>query len=228
MDALPPLNIDKGDSVTPTIKRLTSGAIDGTGVFDQMMTTMNKHLEAQLKKGNIEKTDYAQVYLGVAQQTLSQAIQFMLNELQVQKYEAEITLTRQKLGTEIAQTADEIPSGICLVDGLVEGLLGAQKDKIKQEKELLAQRELSEMAQTQDNINEIPVGGVLGKQIYLYGNQGDGYLRDAEQKATKIFTDVWGIGASLDVRDANATNNLQDSDLGLVVTKLMAGINVTA
>ena len=52
--------------ITPiTNEDLTTKVVDGTGIFDELMTAANAHLDSQFKKERITGTQYAEVYLGI-------------------------------------------------------------------------------------------------------------------------------------------------------------------
>ena len=91
-----------------TIADLTAGVttsaenvVTGTGVFDDMMETVNAHMAAQFNLGRITGSDYATVYLTAMQATVQQAVAFTIG---VQKGNAEESLLLQKEVTEFAQT----------------------------------------------------------------------------------------------------------------------------
>lgn len=87
---------------------------------------------------------------------------------------------------------------------------------------LVNQKVASEKAQT-SGIG-IEVGSVIGKQIALYQAQADGFKRDAEQKAAKLMVDSWNVRRTTDVGTvADATNRLNDANVGRAVEKLLAG-----
>lgn len=85
---------------------LTNGSIvnqewQGTGVFDILMSAVNKNIEVQYNKGRITGSDYAQVYTQSLQATLQQATEFMLRrdltEAQVDGLIAENSLKQKEL-----------------------------------------------------------------------------------------------------------------------------------
>ena len=91
-----------------TIANLTAGVstdannvVTGTGVFDDMMETVNAHMAAQLNLGRITGSDYATVYLTAMQATVQQAVAYVIG---MQKGNAEEALLFQKEVTEFAQT----------------------------------------------------------------------------------------------------------------------------
>lgn len=89
--------------LTTNIATSTDGAynVTGDGVFDDLMETVNAHLDAQFKLGRITGTDYATVYLGALQATVQQAVTYLLGQ---EKTNAEVALMNQKEITEFAQT----------------------------------------------------------------------------------------------------------------------------
>jgi hypothetical protein len=100
---------------------------EGTGIFDVLIKSMERRIEAQYEAGRITGSNFANVYLGGLQTILTESVKFILSEqkasadadtaiAQTGKVYAEIGLTDQKQLTEQAQTTD--PSG---------GLLGAKK-----------------------------------------------------------------------------------------------------
>jgi len=91
-----------------TIANLTAGVatdannvVTGTGIFDDMMETVNAHMAAQFNLGRITGSDYATVYLTAIQATVQQAVAYTIG---VQKGNAEESLLFQKEITEFAQT----------------------------------------------------------------------------------------------------------------------------
>lgn len=79
---IPDVNIgDLSSLVMPTpitLDQLTTGELNGTGVFDKVMSVLNKHIAAQAEKGRITGKDFSEVYLGGMQSALSQSVQFCL------------------------------------------------------------------------------------------------------------------------------------------------------
>ena len=94
----------------------SNGVVTGDGVFDDLMETVNTHLENQFQLGRITGTDYATVYLGALQSTIQQASQFVLqaaptNEKIVNEKlqsRAELYIAEQKLVAEKLQNGEEI------------------------------------------------------------------------------------------------------------------------
>lgn len=82
-----------------TIEELTDGALDsnndwnGTGIFDKLISAVNKNIEGQYNKNRLKGSDYANVYLGSMQSVIAQSMQFLLQEKQV---EAQIALVERQ------------------------------------------------------------------------------------------------------------------------------------
>jgi len=88
-------------NLTAGVSTDTDNVVTGTGVFDDMMETVNAHLAAQFALGRITGSDYATVYLTAMQATVQQAVAYTIG---MQKGNAEETLLFQKEVTEFAQT----------------------------------------------------------------------------------------------------------------------------
>lgn len=101
--------------------------------------------------------------------------------------------------------------------------------KLQSEIEVLSQRVKSELAQTNDTVDGQIVGGVLGRQLKLYENQADGYIRDAEQKAAKILNDTFLTRITTEYDPADAVTAGQgDLEVAKVMAKLKEGIGVNS
>lgn len=80
-----------------TIKDLTTGATDGTGVFDQLMKAAKGHIEQEFLQNRIKGPEYSQVYLAALTQILQTSVQFLATsqkiDLEAQLLQAQIDLT---------------------------------------------------------------------------------------------------------------------------------------
>ena len=104
-------------------------------------------------------------------------------------------------------------------------LLVQQKLRVLQETSLMARKIVTETAQT--TAANIDATSVVGSQIALYTAQKDGFARDAEQKAAKLYFDTWNVRRTTDVTVATTTQNqLTDIDVGAVAAKLKTGIGI--
>ncbi|NRA77139.1 MAG: hypothetical protein HRU18_02930 [Pseudoalteromonas sp.] len=81
---------------------LTDKRVGGSGIFDELMTTVNAHLQEEFSKKRITGTDYSKVYLGAMQSVMSQSIQFLLQK-EISANQAD--LLAEQIKTQVEQTA---------------------------------------------------------------------------------------------------------------------------
>jgi vacuolar-type H+-ATPase catalytic subunit A/Vma1 len=194
------------------LREVTTGKIDGTGVFDTLMRAVDTHLQEEFKQGRIKGTDYGQVYLSSLNSVMQQSVSYVLGKQAADK-QAEL-LNQQKL-TEVAQTA----------------LVGKQEERVDEEISLLKQKLFTEEAQVKDTVDGAAVAGAIGKQKALQEAQTSGFQRDAEQKAAKLYIDAWAVRYSIDQSVAAAepvgsTAGLDAIDMKNVLAALKAGVVV--
>lgn len=87
---------------------------------------------------------------------------------------------------------------------------------------LYTQKVVTEEAQTKGSVVE--EGSVISLNNKVLQAQAEGYKRDAEQKAAKLFLDTWIASYSDGDREASASNGLYDPNIGKVINKLLSGI----
>lgn len=135
------------------------------------------------------------------------------------------TIQRNLLSQQVVNAGIEatvLQGQKCKLDAEFD-LLQEQKLKAAQETLLLAQKVLTEKAQTQATGTDPE--SVLGKQKALYQAQATGFTRDAEQKAASIMVDSWRIRRTTDTGTiADSTNMLSDAAIGRAVNKLLSGV----
>lgn len=97
------INIDITDLTNGSIQPDDNNKFEwvGTGVFDLIIGAVNGNIKAQYDSGRIKDADYAQVYLGALQSSISAAIQFLLQE---KTAEAQAALTIKQQGLVDRQT----------------------------------------------------------------------------------------------------------------------------
>ena len=202
------------------------------GVFDYLMESMKDHLDIEYDKGRIKGSEYAQVYLGSLQSVLQTAVTFLLTkdkaDQEAKLIAAQILLAEQQKANAIVEGQNLVLQGDVLVAQKCKlqaefDNLAVQKLRTEAENALLAQKIVTERAQTQ--AVGVDADSVLGKQKLLYEAQTAGYTRDSEQKAAQIMVDTWKIRRTTnETTEANATNRLSDDVVGRAVNKLLAGV----
>ena len=230
-----------------TLASLTEAKIDGSGAFDTLMRAMSAHLQQEFQENRLRGADYAQVYLSALTPVLQNAVVFLLQkdeaankallvEAQVRLTEAQIKLAEAELEKELltkdlikAQTDVQIQqvknlmAEECVLKANYDIALSTNLQTIAQTS-LVNQKVATEKAQT-SGLGIEPTS-VIGKQIKLYDAQADGFQRDAEQKAAKLMIDSWNVRRTTDVGTvADATNKLNDVNVGRAVDALLAGVN---
>lgn len=63
-----------------TIAELTSTVVDGSGVFDKIMTSMKNHLQEEYKNNRISGAEYTKAYIAMTDSAIGNAVQFLLNK----------------------------------------------------------------------------------------------------------------------------------------------------
>lgn len=207
--------------ITPiTNEDLTTKVVNGTGIFDELMTAANAHLDSQFKNERITGTQYAEVYLGQLQAVLANAVQFLierdktyLNNLLIN---AQIELANKQV--ELAEKQlEQADKQLELLEKQIE-LQQAQAD-------LARQKIKTEIAQIADTVDGVAVSGVIGAQVALYKQQRESFLRDAEQKSLKILADTWITRKTID-DGVEVPVNFDTGALNAFTKKVADGIGV--
>ena len=191
-----------------TLAQLTEGTVTGSGVFDVLMKSTKAHLEQEFAANRIRGTDYANVYLGSMNSAMQVSVQFLLGEQAADK-QAELLTSQVVSSTK-------------------------QSLKLDEEIALLAQKVITEKSQTETQIGDVVVNGLLteslgvvGKQKLLYQQQTEGFKRDAEQKLTKYMIDTWSVRQSTS-GDASLTGTgLIDTEINRVLNQAKIGIGMS-
>lgn len=124
--------------------------------------------------------------------------QLALQQKQLLLSEAELDVKRQEIQVQLAAI-----------------------DSQRAQADLYTQKVVTERAQTEGSV--VGEGSVLGANVAVLLAQADGYKSDKLQKATKILVDTWNVRRqSDDATEANIQNQLHDSNIGVLVTGLMA------
>lgn len=205
------------ESLIP-LSSLTEARLTGAGVFDVLMKASRAHLDEEFSRNRIKGPEYAQVYLGSLTEVLQASVQFLL---QKDKVDAEVRLLNQQiLNAEVENRVLE--AQVCKLKAEYDLIL-EQRLKTTEETGLLAQKKITERAQTVGA--GVDDDSVVGRQKMLYKAQTDGFQRDAEQKTAKTLIDTWNVRRTTDdATVADGTNMLNDATIGRAVSKLLAGV----
>ena len=219
--------------ITPvTVDDITQGSVTGTGIFDKLMATVAAQLQAEFKADRITQTDYGQVYVSALNNTLGQAIQFLLTKDQAALQAATLAAQYEKIALEKDILELQKQQLTLQLAQLEQQTLLIQSQILTDaaQRVLINQKTVTEVAQTQDTpMSNTSTGysGVVGKQNALYAAQTTGFTRDAEQKAAKLALDILATQLSTDDSMTIANTNMHPAAIGALVQKLATGIGVT-
>lgn len=92
---------------------LTTGAVNGTGSFDKIMSSLSAHLKSEFDKGRITGEFYTKAYIAMTETALSSGVQFLLGRdsafwqavtARSQAEMAQVALVTERVKLEIAKT----------------------------------------------------------------------------------------------------------------------------
>jgi hypothetical protein len=88
--------------VRDTFTALTTGTLDGKGLFDELMVSVKQHLLEEFAQNRIRGSEYAKVYLGSMESVLGNTVQYLLGMSLIGEQKAKIALEIEKLKKELA------------------------------------------------------------------------------------------------------------------------------
>ena len=128
------------------ISNLTHATIDGNGVFDVLMRTVNAHLQKEWTANRLKGTEYSTVYLGALESTMNTSLQFLLAK---DKLNAEVAILEQQLVNLKVEEINATKQGL-LLDKQLADLVAATALKTQQKANLVD--ELLTNAQQRSNL----------------------------------------------------------------------------
>jgi hypothetical protein len=209
-----------------TVEQITNGS---TGVFDVLMARVYAQLNEQFQAKRIGSKEYAEIYLGSLNTVLAQSIQYVTSVEAANNQAALILAQKAQVEAETQKSLVEkqlVEKNLIKADKEI-AILELQLARTNTEKLLLEAKVKTEEAQFKDLIDGVAVAGIIGKQKELYTRQGDGFLRDAEQKLLKILSDVWSIQKSVDPNVDPLDTGMHDGNINVVALKAIQGIGAT-
>jgi len=215
----------------PVVTDITAGTVDGAGVFDKLMKSINVHLQAEYTKNRITGADYTTAYIALTQAALASSIQFVLGRdqafWQAQTAQAAAITARVQLETARVTHAHMLPAQLALVEAQTaqqtaqSALITAQRtDLLPKQVSLTAEQAEAARAQTYDvRLDGSEIWGIAKKQKELYTQQVASYQRDAEVKAAKIFSDAWTVQKTMD-EGLTAPGNFSNANIDDVLARI--------
>lgn len=227
-----------------TNESLTTREVGGSGTFDALMESAHIHLKAEFKANRITGGEYTKAYIAMMESCMSNAVQFLLGRdqaywaaalAQIQAVTARVTLATSKAQFVLAKLqALSAKSEYALTKMKIAtesetycAALFNTSQMLPQQLKLLTEQTESQRAQTLDTRTDgAVVKGSVGKQKELYSQQITSYQRDAEVKASKLFTDAWITQKTID-EGLNPPNGFTNASIDTILAKLKSnnGLN---
>ena len=223
---------------------LTTREVGGSGTFDALMESAHNHLKAEFKANRITGGEYTKAYIAMMESCMSNAVQFLLGRdqaywaaamAQIQAVTARVQLATSKAQFVLAKIqALSAKSEYALTkmkiatesETYCAALFNASQ-MLPQQLKLVTEQTEAQRAQTLDTRSDgATVTGSVGKQKELYSQQITSYQRDAEVKASKLFTDAWITQKTID-EGLNPPNGFTNASIDTILSKLKSnnGLN---
>ena len=133
----------------------------------------------------------------LAKQILGVSAQTAMTNKQIENLQQEVNLGPDKLALLKKQVANQEAQTVYV--GKQSLSIDKELELQPYKKTLMQEQAEAQRAQTMDTRTDgTPIGGSLGQQKLLYGQQIISYKRDAEMKAVKVFTDAWVTMKTID------------------------------
>ena len=163
-----------------TVRSLTGGEKEGSGVFDELMRTIKSHVHQELAEGRITEKAYSEVYLGALQFALNSATNYALAYEKANKELAvldEQIKQNQKQNELLELQKEQLSIANATAKYNLDVMLPAQLLQLKKQTELVVEQVNQATAQTAQITAQI---ALTKKQQDLVDEQ----IRDAKDKHT--------------------------------------------
>lgn len=163
-----------------TVRSLTGGEKEGSGVFDELMRTIKSHVHEELSTGRITEKAYSEVYLGALQFALNSATSYALAYEKANKELAvldEQIKQNQKQNELLELQKEQLSIANATAKYNLDVMLPAQLLQLKKQTELVVEQVNQATAQTAQITAQI---ALTKKQQGLADEQ----IRDAKDKHT--------------------------------------------
>ena len=163
-----------------TVRSLTGGEKEGSGVFDELMRTIKSHVHEELSSGRITEKAYSEVYLGALQFALNSATNYALAYEKANKELAvldEQIKQNQKQNELLELQKEQLSIANATAKYNLDVMLPAQLLQLKKQTELVVEQVNQATAQTAQITAQI---ALTKKQQDLVDEQ----IRDAKDKYT--------------------------------------------
>ena len=236
---VPDVNLDGDEFVIPDFndgmweplprlknEDLTTRVVDGTGIFDAIMSSVNAHLLVQFEKNRITGNDYTKAYIELTTAGISSGVQFLLQRdsaywqsvlAQSQAKLAETAIVKARVDLEVAK----VQLAIAQFQGLnAEAEFGLTKMKLAtedaaycialQQKAMLIEQ--IEGVGTDNDIKTYNLNTMLPKQNLLLTEQIEVQRAQTLDTRTDGATIVGAVGKQKALYDQQITSYKRDAE----------------
>lgn len=219
------------------VEDLTTGVVNGEGVFDKIMSSNRAHLREQYEKGLISGDQYTKAYIELTVASLSAATQFLIQgkltywqalTAQSEARAAEVMAVRAAVELETAKyklaEATYQAEMLKAQNALVQMQLSTEDAKynlVLKQQALVVEQTEAQRAQTLDTRMDgiTAVSGITGAQKALYDQQVESYKRDVDHKLGKLWADAWTVQKTLD-EGLLAPTEFTNAEIDAVLSKV--------
>lgn len=188
------------------IEDVTTGEVEGRGLYDELMRTSKAHLEHEFSEARITGSDYATVYLGMLTANLSTATNFVLQyelnniELEVRQEALKNTI---KEGLLLDAQLAQLNAQTALLEDELVSLRPKQAIQLENQNTLLTTQNAGQLEQTR-LVTEQILGQTAQNQVT--GKQEDLIDEQIKTEATNTVDATGGLAkANLDKSEAEVS-----------------------
>ena len=182
--------------------------LDGTGIFDVIMKSVNIHIVDQFDQGRITAQDYATVYVSALQFALAESSKFLLEK---ERAGLEADLLAEKIATEVKGNQ-------------AGGIVDKEIAKIEAETTLTNTRNAEQLAAT------IRQDAESAQKVALMSAQNTGFKTDSKLKLLSQMIDGYASEMALSVGAVKADTILPfniDKVANDILNDLLSPIDIT-
>lgn len=218
-------NSDVFKEITPiTTEALTERLVNGNGVFDALMKSVNVHLKEEYEKNRINGAEYASAYVALTEAALGNAVQFLLQR--EQSYWAGVNAQLNAINANIALAKSKVEYATLLTNfGLTKlnyaaGKLALDKANfelkvlLEKQADLLDAQRAKEWSNTKEEFEGEPIAGVIALQKNLYVQQEKSYKQDTINGTLSSLYNAWSAGITNETPSMGVFKHIRGQDAG--------------
>ncbi|AUR97953.1 virion structural protein [Vibrio phage 1.245.O._10N.261.54.C7] len=196
---------------------------------DQLLQSNKQNELLELQKAQLELANQTAQYnldITLPKQTEILTSQVTQAAKQIEVLTAQISQVNAQtelVGKQETLVDEQIKSEGTKTTNPTGGTAKAAYDKTMAEIDVLAQKKITEQKQTTGTHTD--TGGLVGYEMNLKHTQKESFLRDAEQKASKIYSDIFSVMYSTEAEGMdNDAWGFSSSNSNATLNKLLNGV----